>query len=187
MNCIRIVTALFMAIFALSPLHSPAAGMGETPETRVIMPREPDPAGKPPEIEPQSEKIAEMEAQVISRINAIRQEKGLGKFEPLPALSRIARNYSRRMSEENFVGHTDPQGQGLDDRLLGAGMSFRTVAENLAQSTNMPDPVEAAVEGWMQSEGHRRNILNEELTQTGVGIWKDGETYLFTQIFRKPQ
>lgn len=187
MNHTRIVTALFLAILAFSPLHSPAAGMGETPETRVIMPREPDPAGKPPEIEPQTEKIAELEAQVISRINAIRQEKDLGRLEPLPALSRIARDYSRRMSEEDFVGHVDPQGKGLDDRLLGAGMSFRTVAENIARSTNMPDPVEAAVQGWMESKGHRKNILSEEFTQTGVGIWKDGETYFFTQIFRKPQ
>lgn len=187
MNLPRTLTALFLAIFALSPLPSPAAGMGEPPETRVIMPREPDPAGKPPEVEPQSEAIAKMEARVLSRVNDIREENGLVRLEPLPALSRIARNYSRRMSEEDFVGHTDPQGKGLDDRLLDAGMSFRTIAENIAQSTNMPDPAEAAVEGWMESEGHRRNILNEEFIQTGVGIWRDGETYFFTQIFRKLQ
>ena len=187
MNLPRTLTALFLGLFALSPLPGPAAGMDAPPETRVIMPREPDPAGSPPEIEPQSEKIAEMEAGVIDRVNAIRREKGLAELEPLPALSRIARDYSRRMSEEDFVGHTDPQGKGLDDRLLGAGLSFRTIAENIAQSTNMPDPVEAAVEGWMESKGHRRNILSEEFTQTGVGIWKDGGTYIFTQIFRKPQ
>jgi len=67
-----------------------------------------------------------------------------------------------------------------------AGLNYRMVGENIFGSYNMDDPAGAAVNKWMQSPGHRKNILTPEFTQTGVGIWKEGSRYRFVQVFLKP-
>lgn len=49
--------------------------------------------------------------------------------------------------------------------------------------TNLPQPVGDAVQGWMESQGHRENILRPEFRETGIGVWRTGNTYYFTQLF----
>jgi uncharacterized protein YkwD len=142
--------------------------------------------GQPPDTEAQSPSIAQMEIATINRINAIRKEHGLEPLKTNPALVKVARDYSRRMCQENFFSHYDPAGKSAMNRVQSAGVSFQIVGENLAKSYNARNPIQTSVEGWMQSPGHRKNILRKEYTETGLGIWKQGKNYYFTQLFIRP-
>lgn len=124
-----------------------------------------------------------VEQQVLEHINELRQRRGFKPLESDPKLQRLARAYSRDMAEKSYFSHTGPDGDNVADRVRSAGFCYRAVAENLAKNFNVDDPVRTAVNGWMQSEGHRRNILTPEFRSTGVGVWRDGATYYFTQIF----
>ncbi|MBD2256509.1 CAP domain-containing protein [Pseudanabaena sp. FACHB-2040] len=131
----------------------------------------------------QSEATAQLEAQVAQQINAIRQEQGLSALSNNQRLAQVARNYSRRMAEEGFFAHTSPRGDTLVDRVQSAGITYLAIGENLYTSTNIPQPATAAVDGWMNSPGHRENILRSEYRETGIGVWQVGNTYYFTQLF----
>jgi uncharacterized protein YkwD len=130
--------------------------------------------------------IREMERVLHARINAVRREHGLGALERDADLDRIAREHSNRMADEGFFAHEDPQGHGPFERLRAAGIPVRAAAENIGLNEGTPDPVLAAIEGWMRSPGHRENILDERYNRTGIGIWRAGNTYFFTQLFLRP-
>lgn len=134
----------------------------------------------------QSDDVAAMERRLLERINLIRRSHGLDPLQADESLTRIARGYSFRMNRFGFFGHFDPAGNDVADRLRGEGIRFAMVAENIAKNINFSDPVETAVDGWMNSDGHRENILTPEFRLTGVGIWKDGSVYHFTQVFMEP-
>lgn len=131
----------------------------------------------------QSSTIGQMEAQVRQQINQIRQQQGLSQLRPNARLAEVARNYSRRMAEQNFFSHTSPSGDTMVQRVRSAGIFYVLLGENLFTSTNIPQPVPAAVQGWMDSPGHRANILRSEYRETGIGVWRIGSTYYFTQLF----
>jgi uncharacterized protein YkwD len=88
------------------------------------------------------------------------------------------------MAEEGFFAHEDPQGKGIRERLREAGIKWRMVGENIATANGYINPVAVSLRGWMDSPGHRRNILNPAFEQTAVGAWVDldGTVYL-TEVF----
>ena len=131
--------------------------------------------------------IAAMEREVVQRINAIRTERGLGALQPDQTLMQVAHDYSCLMARQDFFSHTGPTGDTVADRVQEAGISYRLVGENLARNTNAPQPVEAAVQGWMDSDEHRANILRPDFTMTGVGVCREGDRYFFTQVFLQPR
>lgn len=135
----------------------------------------------------QSPAIAKDEAEVRQRINEIRQERGLNQLRDNLMLAQVARNYSQKMARKNFFSHTSPDGDTPAQRVRSAGIFYLVMGENLFKSTNVPKPVPLAVEGWMDSPGHRENILHPEYTQTGVGIWREGNTYYITQLFMRSE
>lgn len=141
---------------------------------------------RPSSTQPPAE-IAAMEREVVQQINAIRQERGMGALQPNPTLAQVARDYSCLMARRDFFSHTGPDGDTVADRVHEAGVAYRLVGENLARNTNAPQPVEAAVQGWMNSEGHRENILRAGFTETGVGVCRDDARYFFTQVFLQPR
>ncbi|HEY9748031.1 MAG TPA: CAP domain-containing protein [Allocoleopsis sp.] len=130
--------------------------------------------------------IAEMETTVQQRINEIRQEQGLKPLKNNARLAQVARNYSRLMAEKNFFSHTGPDGRNVGQRVQAAGIVYWIVGENLFKSVNIPSPAPVAVRGWMKSPGHRENILNAKYSETGVGVWRQGNSYYFTQLFLRP-
>jgi uncharacterized protein YkwD len=103
-----------------------------------------------------------------------RQKTSLGSDN---ALADVAAQHSRNMYDSNFFSHTSPDGEGPADRFgKGVRQAFGLVAENIAGesvSTKAQEPVspkaQAFIEGWMNSPGHRRNILAEGQTHLGVG------------------
>ncbi len=137
-----------------------------------------------PQVVVQSTPIAQMEIRVRQQINAIRQQQGLNQLRNNEKLAQVARNYSRQMAEQNFFSHTSPQGTTVVQRVHSAGIFYFMVGENLFKGTNLPDPVPSAVQGWVNSPGHRENILRPEFRETGVGVWRKGNTYYFTQLFK---
>lgn len=127
-----------------------------------------------------------MERHVVQRINAVRGEHMRPPLRTDADLARLAREYSCALLRRGALSHTDPDGKTVGDRVLSVGKKFLAVGENLARSTGPGDPLGAAIDAWMQSPGHRENILRPDFTDTGVGVCRDGTTYYFTQVFLRP-
>jgi uncharacterized protein YkwD len=86
------------------------------------------------------------------------------------------------MHGRQFFAHRNPDGQQPWDRMVKAGYRYHMAAENIGAGFTTP---EAMVRGWMKSPGHRENILNCALEETGVGYVHadDGRRYYWTQDF----
>lgn len=138
---------------------------------------------KPSSIPPQSATATQIETAVRERINKVRQENQLQPLANNEQLAQVARDYSRQMAEQNFFSHTGADGSTLQDRVRAGGIIYWVVGENLFKSTNVPQPVNVAVDGWMKSPGHRENILRPVFTETGIGVWQVNNTYYITQLF----
>jgi uncharacterized protein YkwD len=134
--------------------------------------------------------ISFFEQYCFNEVNRRRKEQGLSELILSERLREVARAYSRRMAQEGFFSHTDPQGFTLRDRLNDAGLKWTVLAENLLNIKGYIDPVRPAVERWMESPDHRLNILEPDVELSAVGVWiSSDDTYFFTQIFlgSKPQ
>jgi len=132
--------------------------------------------------------LVAMERRAEQLVNDARRGEGLPPLAHLDALSEIARDHSRDMARNDYLAHEDDRGNGPDWRVRQRRIRYRSVAENVAKNQGWKDPVARAVEDWLQSPGHRHNIMNRALTQAGVGIALDREsgTYYFTQLFLRP-
>ncbi|WP_088890848.1 CAP domain-containing protein [Leptolyngbya ohadii] len=138
---------------------------------------------QPPVAPAQSTSAAEMEQQIWQQINNIRKQQGLSELRYNATLASVARKYSQKMAERNFFAHVSPDGDSVADRVRAAKVFYWMVGENLFRSANITQPVPAAVEGWMNSPGHRANILRSEYRETGIGVWRVGNSYWVTQVF----
>ena len=167
---------------------APRAGKG-APKPRYS---EPDPVG-PDETESttrvvsaRAREIESLEQQCLDEVNRVRKRNGLQQLALLEELLPVARAYSRRMAEERFFSHDDPEGRSVKERIEEAAIKWRMVGENLAYSSGHVNPVAASLHGWMGSPGHRANILDPNFSLTAIGVWirEDGTVY-FTEIFLK--
>ena len=82
------------------------------------------------------------------------------------------------MKDNQYFSHTSPTYGSPFDMMKRFGIAYRTAGENIAMGYQTP---EAVVDGWMNSDGHRANILNASFTQIGVGYVADG--HYWTQMF----
>ena len=125
-----------------------------------------------------SDKVLSYENEVIRLVNEIRAENGLKPLTANWELSRIARYKSEDMSDNRYFSHTSPT-YGTPFQMIKAfGLSYRSAGENIAYGYGTPA---AVVNGWMNSSGHRANILNASYTQIGVGYCASGNYW--TQMF----
>jgi uncharacterized protein YkwD len=89
------------------------------------------------------------------------------------------------MVRRGFFAHENPDGKQVWDRAVAAGYAYRKVAENIAAGQRTAEEV---VRGWMESPGHRANILDRDLTQIGVGRAEGGSYDVYwTQVFGTPR
>ncbi|WP_367325433.1 CAP domain-containing protein [Streptomyces sp. HUAS ZL42] len=125
--------------------------------------------------------LAWTEAEVVDLTNRERTRAGLRPLAPDPLLARAAQAHSADMVARSFYSHTSPEGSRPWDRAAAAGSARRTIGENIACGQRSPAEV---VDGWMNSPGHRANILNPGFTHIGVGFAGGGRagTY-WTQLF----
>jgi uncharacterized protein YkwD len=119
----------------------------------------------------------------FTEVNHYREGQHLAPLLLLPEALTAARHYSRRMAEEGFFSHTDPQGASARERLLQAGIKYVTLGENLSRATGYLDPVPDVVKNWTESSYHRANIMNSEYKYAAVGAWVKDNTFFFTEIF----
>ncbi|MCL2600252.1 MAG: CAP domain-containing protein [Treponema sp.] len=120
--------------------------------------------------------IRELEMRVLELTNRERASHGLRPLIWHETLAYAAREHSADMYRNNFMGHTGSDGSTVAQRVERAGIAnWRSISENVARGQNTPETVVAA---WMNSPGHRANILYENSTHLGVGLveWSEGST-----------
>jgi uncharacterized protein YkwD len=132
----------------------------------------PAPAAAPAPAEPG------VEGEVLALVNVQRAAAGCGALAADPALAAVARAHSADMRDRNFFSHVNPDGLDPFDRAARAGLEAH--AENIAYG--QPDPA-AVMDAWMNSAGHRANILDCSLTRLGVGVAEGAGGPWWTQLF----
>ena len=147
---------------APSPVPTPSA-----PTAPATSPQTPQPAGG-----------SGAEAQVLTLVNAERAAAGCRALVADPALAAVARAHSQDMRDRGFFSHENPDGLSPFDRAERAGISAR--AENIARGQK---DAAAVMDAWMNSSGHRANILNCGLTRLGVGVAEGSGGPWWTQLF----
>lgn len=125
-----------------------------------------------------SQSVSEFEKQVVDLTNAERTKAGLKPLEIHSPLMAVAHAKSADMAKNNYFSHTSPTFGSPFDQIKSAGISYRSAGENIAQGQRTPQQV---VQAWMDSPGHRQNIMNANYTHIGVGFVEDG--YYWTQQF----
>jgi uncharacterized protein YkwD len=105
-------------------------------------------------------------AQVLGLVNQERAKAGCSPLKEDSSLDSLAQNFSDEMAARGFFDHTDPDGKTPWDRADAAGVT-KLGGENIARGQANP---QAVMEAWMNSEGHRANILNCDYTRLGVGV-----------------
>ncbi|WP_078380414.1 CAP domain-containing protein [Sutcliffiella halmapala] len=125
-----------------------------------------------------TEGISQTEQKVIELTNAERRKNGLSDLKADAPLSNVAREKSKDMKAKNYFSHQSPTYGSPFDMMRDFGISYNTAGENIAMGQRSPEEV---VQAWMNSEGHRKNILNGNFTHIGVGYVQDGNYW--TQMF----
>ena len=118
------------------------------------------------------------EEQVVALVNEQRAANGLKPLTLSTELSNAARAKSQDMHDKKYFAHESPTYGSPFEMLTSFGISYRSAGENIAMGYSTP---EAVMNAWMNSSGHRANILNASYTKIGVGYVADGNYW--TQEF----
>ncbi len=148
--------------------------------TKVVPTQIPIPTSEPtPTSEPIN--ISVFEQRVFDLTNVERVNNNLPPFTWNDSVAVVARAHSVDMMNRGFFAHVNPDGITLGQRLRIGGVKYGYAAENIARGYGTP---ERFVQGWMESPGHRKNILNPSLKKLGVGVSEAGPSNVFaTQDF----
>ena len=122
--------------------------------------------------------VSDYETEVVRLVNNIRANNGLNPLTADWELSRVARYKSHDMKTNKYFSHTSPVYGSPFDMMKSFGISYRYAGENIAKGQSTP---QAVVNSWMNSSGHRANILNKNYTHIGVGYVESGKYW--TQMF----
>lgn len=122
--------------------------------------------------------VTAYEQEVIRLVNEIRAENGLTALTYDWELSRVARFKSQDMKDNKYFAHNSPVYGTPFEMIRNFGISYRSAGENIAKGYATP---QAVVNAWINSSGHRANILNASYTRIGVGYVSDGNYW--TQMF----
>lgn len=167
------------APIAQAPAPKPAAPTPAAPAPKPAAPAPAAPAPKPatPAPAPAGE-ASQYVQQVINLTNAERSKKGLPALKADTQLNGVAQKKSVDMQQNNYFSHTSPTYGSPFDMMRDFGVTYKSAGENIAQGQRTPQEV---VTAWMNSEGHRKNILSGNFTHIGVGFEKTGNHW--TQMF----
>lgn len=165
------------------PAEQKPAEEVQKPETQK--PAENNNTQKPAEQRPAEQKpaeeaksLSEFEQRVVELTNAERTKQGLPALQIDTELSKVARIKSEDMQKNNYFDHNSPTYGSPFDMMKKFGISYKSAGENIAQGQRTPEEV---VQAWMNSAGHRANILNNGFTHIGVGYVESGNYW--TQQF----
>lgn len=178
-NTLTLTLSLILIAVAAGSLARPTPSAAQPP-TRIYLPLL------------STENIA---AQVLDLVNVERLRAGCAALILDARLSTAARSHSDDMAAQNFFSHQGSNGSRVWDRIESAGYQWRNVGENIAAGQTSPAQVMSA---WMNSSGHRANILDCDYTHMGLGyVYQAGDQPLpgysfpffhyWTQVFAAPQ
>lgn len=117
-------------------------------------------------------------SQVLQLVNEERAKAGLQPLSTTSALSSAANKRAQEIKQS--FSHTRPDGSSTFTVLKEYNISYRTAGENIAYGQRTPQEV---VTGWMNSPGHRANILNANFGKIGIGVYQSNGVYYWTQLF----
>jgi uncharacterized protein YkwD len=104
---------------------------------------------------------------VLTGVNAARAKAGCGPLTLNRQLTATAEAHARNMAEDDFFGHRDKSGKGFPARIRAQGYPLSLAAENIAAGQKTAEKV---VQSWINSPGHRKNILNCRFRETGIAM-----------------
>ena len=122
--------------------------------------------------------VSAFEQKVLELTNAERAKQGLSPLAIDLELSKVARIKSQDMKNQNYFSHNSPTYGSPFDMMSQFGIAYSAAAENIAQGQTTPEEV---VQAWMNSQGHRENIMNANYTHIGIGYVAEG--HYWTQMF----
>ncbi|HHW67185.1 MAG: hypothetical protein PWP07_1684 [Epulopiscium sp.] len=133
---------------------------------------------------PNIDDIKAEENEVIRLVNAERAKQGLPALKANWELSRVARMKSQDMINKNYFSHQSPTYGSPFNMMENFGIKFSSAGENIAKGQQSAS---AVMNAWMNSPGHRSNILSASYTEIGVGLAKSKNgTKYWTQMFIRP-
>jgi RNA polymerase sigma factor (sigma-70 family) len=163
-----------------TPSKSPAKKTAPT----ATRPPAPQPTPSAPGTPPAQPAPTGTVAQVVALVNEERAAAGCAPLTEDPQLNQAAQGHSEDMAARGFFDHTNPDGADPGRRTTAAGYAWSTYGENIARGQQTP---EAVMESWMNSPGHRANILNCSFEDIGVGVHDGSGGPWWTQNFGAQQ
>ncbi|MEU8764465.1 CAP domain-containing protein [Streptomyces sp. NPDC048659] len=121
--------------------------------------------------------------QVLSLANSERRKAGCDPLRSDGKLRKAAQRHADDMSDREYYAHNSPEGRTPGERITAAGYDWSTWGENIFRG---PHTAAEAVQGWMKSEGHRKNILNCAFKEVGVGVSLADNGPWWVQDFASP-
>ncbi|MCA1030251.1 CAP domain-containing protein [Bacillus timonensis] len=167
----------------IQPQQKAPAPTQQQPKTTTPAPAKPEqqqPQAQEPAKAPTQKAtgLSEFEAKVVELTNVERRKQGLPDLQADTPLSNVAREKSNDMQAKGYFSHTSPTYGSPFDMMRDFGISYNTAGENIAKGQQSAEQV---VQSWMNSEGHRKNILSRDFTHIGVGYNSSG--HIWTQMF----
>jgi uncharacterized protein YkwD len=177
------VLAGLWALLTVAVISVGAEPAGQS--TDDAQPATPQPAT--PQPDPAARARRSLVDDVVTLTNAARAQEGLAPLQPNEALMRSAQDYAVVLAPGDCFAHDCPPFPSQKDRIAQAGYGpWQRIGENIAAGDRT---AEGVVNGWLQSPGHRANILKPEYTEIGVGVATgDGKYHIYwVQVFGTPR
>ncbi|HAT4339925.1 TPA: serine protease [Clostridium perfringens] len=130
----------------------------------------------------------QIEQMIFNKVNEERAKAGVAPLSYSNTMQKYARIKSEDMGVRKYFSHEDPNGQLITAKMKADGVSYNAWGENIAYISGYSGDSNIAnqfMTNWMNSSGHRANILSPNFTSIGVGVYKIGNTYYATQEFMK--
>ncbi|WP_286231135.1 CAP domain-containing protein [Neobacillus mesonae] len=158
-----------------APNRTPVPKQTQPAPNQSPAPKQTQPAPKQPAA---TGAISQYAQQVINLTNVERRKKGLSDLKADSQLSGVAQKKADDMQQNHYFSHTSPTYGSPFDMMRDFGVTYKSAGENIAQGQRTPQEV---VTAWMNSEGHRANILSTKYTHIGVGFEESGKHW--SQMF----
>lgn len=130
--------------------------------------------------------MAQVEQAIFNKVNEERTKAGVAPLTYNTTMEKYARIKSQDMGDNNYFSHTDLSGNYITTKMKADGVTYNAWGENIAYIGGVSDPTALAnqfMTNWMNSQGHKENILSTNFSSIGVGVYKVGNTVYATQEF----
>jgi serralysin len=171
MKLLPIVTiATVIGITASSIAPANAQWWRRRPTNQPVQPTQPAP------------QTGNFQQQILSLVNIERSKAGLQPLTLNSQLNQAAQNHTNDMISKRYFSHTSPSGSTMTSRVNAVGYRYSTIGENIAAGNAT---AAGTMTQWMNSPGHRANILNPNFKELGVGYGPSNDQYrhYWTQVF----